>query len=278
MLISTALKIFLQLLKWYGACFLFAHTVIRQAHPSFWRQNPAYNPLAAPGVGSRNGNLSLPCSVLPSECPASSCPNPLRPPHLPEDLYSLRVIMQHDFASTVAMGNKWEPKGLKRNSGRCSTMGFHIVPATIGVCSITLLRVKTAPLRKCIKRKWDRGRARPLPSLRCCLTKLTEPSSVKWAGGRMQSWRDPLSHHQKEIEREQWESWLGVGSWMKRTWEQNSYSKKALLSAAWLALAHQVDEGIRCDVSWWQDAELQKSPEQVPLVNEESSPTAHNEM
>ncbi|KAM5203931.1 uncharacterized protein RBU33_011251 isoform 2-T5 [Hipposideros larvatus] len=53
--------------------------------------------------------------------------------------------------------------------------------------------------------------------------------------------------------------------------EQNSHPQGAVSSAAWLAQSEKVDEATQCDMSWWQDAELERCPEQVPLVNEESS-------
>ncbi|XP_030877465.1 uncharacterized protein LOC115938226 isoform X2 [Leptonychotes weddellii] len=55
--------------------------------------------------------------------------------------------------------------------------------------------------------------------------------------------------------------------------ERDSYSKY-VPRPAWLAQMNSrgVDEGIQCDRSWWQDAELEKSPEQMPCKDEESSP------
>lgn len=55
--------------------------------------------------------------------------------------------------------------------------------------------------------------------------------------------------------------------------ERDSYSKY-VPSPACLAQMNSrgVDEGIQCDGSWWQDAELEKSPEQMPSKDEESSP------
>lgn len=58
-----------------------------------------------------------------------------------------------------------------------------------------------------------------------------------------------------------------LGKCMKRKW--------AILSAARLTQFNAVEEGTQCDKSWWPDAELEKSSEQMPLVNEESS--LHNE-
>lgn len=54
-----------------------------------------------------------------------------------------------------------------------------------------------------------------------------------------------------------------LGKCMKRKW--------AILSASLLAQFNKVEEGAQCDMSWWPDAELEKSSEQMPLVNEESS-------
>ncbi|XP_032944220.1 uncharacterized protein LOC117012271 isoform X1 [Rhinolophus ferrumequinum] len=50
------------------------HTVAQQPYPSFWYQNPAYNPFCVPGAGSRNGSLYFPCSVVPSEYPGFLVP------------------------------------------------------------------------------------------------------------------------------------------------------------------------------------------------------------
>ncbi|XP_032943887.1 uncharacterized protein LOC117012089 [Rhinolophus ferrumequinum] len=50
------------------------HTVAQQPYPSFWYQNPAYNPFCVPGAGSRNGSLYFPCSVVPSEYPSFLVP------------------------------------------------------------------------------------------------------------------------------------------------------------------------------------------------------------
>ena len=58
----------------------------------------------------------------------------------------------------------------------------------------------------------------------------------------------------------------------KRSWREDSYPKGAVPTAAWWVQFNKVSEPIQCDMSWWQDAELEKFPEQVPLVNEESSP------
>ncbi|XP_074197085.1 uncharacterized protein LOC109461232 [Rhinolophus sinicus] len=54
--------------------------------------------------------------------------------------------------------------------------------------------------------------------------------------------------------------------------EQNSYPQGAVPSAAWLAQFEKVDEAIQCDRSWWQDAELERFLEQMPLLSEELSP------
>ncbi|XP_022359162.1 uncharacterized protein LOC111147445 [Enhydra lutris kenyoni] len=55
--------------------------------------------------------------------------------------------------------------------------------------------------------------------------------------------------------------------------EWNSCSKY-VSSSAWLAQmnSRRVDEGIQCDRSWWQDAQLERSFEQMPSNDEESSP------
>ncbi|XP_064431148.1 uncharacterized protein LOC123835416 isoform X1 [Mirounga angustirostris] len=55
--------------------------------------------------------------------------------------------------------------------------------------------------------------------------------------------------------------------------ERDSYSKY-VPRPAWLAQMNSrgVDEGIQCDRSWWQHTELEKSPEQMPCKDEESSP------
>lgn len=50
--------------------------------------------------------------------------------------------------------------------------------------------------------------------------------------------------------------------------QKNSYPQGAAPSAAWLAQFDKADEAIQCDMNWWQDAVLEISPEQVPLVNE----------
>lgn len=54
-----------------------------------------------------------------------------------------------------------------------------------------------------------------------------------------------------------------LGKCMKGKW--------AILSTTLLAQFNKVEEGTQCDMSWWSDAELEKSSEKMPLVNEESS-------
>lgn len=41
-------------------------------------------------------------------------------------------------------------------------------------------------------------------------------------------------------------------------------------STAQLAQSNKIDEAIHCDIGWVEDAELENSPEQMPLVSEES--------
>ncbi|CAD7694280.1 unnamed protein product [Nyctereutes procyonoides] len=54
---------------------------------------------------------------------------------------------------------------------------------------------------------------------------------------------------------------------------------KYVPNPAWLAHMNSkgVDAGIQCDGSWWQDAELGKSPDQMPSKDEESSPACKTE-
>ncbi|XP_038290042.1 uncharacterized protein LOC100686198 isoform X11 [Canis lupus familiaris] len=53
---------------------------------------------------------------------------------------------------------------------------------------------------------------------------------------------------------------------------------KYVPNPAWLAQMNKgVDAGIQCDGSWWQDAELEKSPDQMPSKDEESSPACKTE-
>nr|XP_025874925.1 uncharacterized protein LOC112935421 [Vulpes vulpes] len=54
---------------------------------------------------------------------------------------------------------------------------------------------------------------------------------------------------------------------------------KYVPNPAWLAQMNSkgVDAGIQCDGSWCQDAELEKSPEQMPSKDEESSPACKTE-
>nr|XP_023495255.1 uncharacterized protein LOC111767449 isoform X2 [Equus caballus] len=49
--------------------------------------------------------------------------------------------------------------------------------------------------------------------------------------------------------------------------ENNNYSQGCLPSHTWLVPFNRVDEGIQCDMSWWQDRELEKSPESSPKIS-----------
>ncbi|KAM5203935.1 uncharacterized protein RBU33_011252 isoform 1-T4 [Hipposideros larvatus] len=50
------------------------HSMAQQPYPSFWYQNPAYNPVFVPAAGPRNGSLYFPYSVVPSEYPGFLVP------------------------------------------------------------------------------------------------------------------------------------------------------------------------------------------------------------
>ena len=138
--------------------------------------------------------ICISCLVVLNEDPGLLAPQSPWPTNLTRDLNSLGVVTQHGSSTTMATGKN---KGLKPNFSRCSTVGFHRVPAEAGMCSITLRRGKIPPWIKAMKRKRDSGTAIRrvlfplLPGWPNVIVSGAIQCEVSWRP--MQSWRGPLS-------------------------------------------------------------------------------------
>ncbi|KAF6301875.1 hypothetical protein mRhiFer1_008783 [Rhinolophus ferrumequinum] len=207
------------------------HTVAQQPYPSFWYQNPAYNPFCVPGAGSRNGSLYFPCSVVPTQFWHYSG-------------YARKMKTQE----TQTELQQEQHNGISQNS--CESLGVPNNPqedeVKDGVEIHNTLNSDLYPSSGDVTTCHER----PLCiSMEAVKDLSLQSRSQKTLVGERKPDNSRGSHgFPEKVDEEE------VG-------EQNRYSQGAVPSAAWLAQFEKVDEAIQCDRSWWQDTELERCPE-----------------
>ncbi|KAK1334778.1 LOW QUALITY PROTEIN: hypothetical protein QTO34_004345 [Cnephaeus nilssonii] len=213
----------------------------RQPRPKCWGQNYVYNPRSVPGAGFRNGNLYFPWSLVPRKyldflVPQS--PLPTTPNQRP------------NFWHYSGHGEKMRTEGTQTKLSSCGTKGF-----------TEFLGVLYNP-------HGDED-----PSLeKMCEEEVGEMDSCPQ--GHMPS-AAPLAQSNQVNEAIQCDmSWLECAE-LGRSPASSPGGRKGTgeesvlcgdLGRKELAQSNKIDEAIHCDIGWVEDAELDNSPEQMPLV------------